>query len=86
MLKESRVHLEPLLEKVQKIKREADRAKELRQEVGHAVGLGGRIMNKSIRPEVAAQARGIGDSIRPTRPRSPVSHPKVSGKQTSLER
>ncbi len=43
-------------------------------------------MNKSITPEVAAQARGIGDSIRPTRPRSPVSPLKVAGKQISLER
>ena len=64
MLKESRVHLEPLSEKVQKIKREADRAKELRHEIGHAVGFSGRVMNKSnIEPEVAAQARDIGDSI-----------------------
>ena len=91
MLKESRVHLEPLSEKVQKIRHEADRAKELREEIGHAVGFRGRIMNKSnITPEVAAQARGIGDSISTiptTRPRSsPGSRPKVAGKQTSLER
>jgi hypothetical protein len=84
MLKESRVHLEPLLEKVQKIKREADRAKELREEIGHVVGLGGRIMNKSITPEVAARARGIGDSIIPTtRPRSPITPPRISEKPTS---
>ena len=63
MLKESRVHLEPLSEKVQKIRQEAKRAKELREKIGHAVGLGGRIMNKSITPEVAAQARDIGDSM-----------------------
>jgi hypothetical protein len=55
MLKESRVHLEPLSEKVQKIRHEADRAKELREEIGHAIGFRGRIMNKSnITPEVAA--------------------------------
>ncbi|WPX98895.1 Putative ankyrin repeat-containing protein [Candidatus Megaera polyxenophila] len=84
MLKESRVHLEPLLEKVQKIKSEADRAKELREEIGHVVGLGGRIMNKSITPEVAARARGIGDSIIPTtRPRSPITPPRISEKPTS---
>ncbi len=39
MFKESRVHLEPLSEKSKKIRREADRAEELRQEIGHAVGL-----------------------------------------------
>ena len=84
MLKESRIHLEPLLEKVQKIKREADRAKELREEIGHVVGLGGRIMNKSITPEVAARARGIGDSIMPTtRPRSPITPPRIPEKPTS---
>ena len=44
-------------------------------------------MNKSnIEPEVAAQARDIGDSISPTRPRSPISPPRVPGKQTFLER
>ena len=46
MLKESRVHLEPLSEKVQKIRQEAKRAKALRGEIGQAVGFGGRIMNK----------------------------------------
>ena len=42
-------------------------------------------MNKSnITPEVAVQARGIGDSIsRPTSPRSsPVFHPKGPDKGT----
>jgi hypothetical protein len=85
MLKESRVHLEPLSEKVQKIRHEADRAKELRQEIGHAVGLGGRIMNKSITPEVAAQARDIGDSISTvptTKPRSSPVSPKGPDKGT----
>ena len=81
MLKESRVHLEPLSEKVQKIRREADRAKELREEIGQAVGFGGRVMNKSnITPEIAAQARGIGEAMRPTRPRSYISPPNVSRK------
>ena len=85
MLKQSGVHLEPLSEKVEKIRQEAKRAKELREEIGHAVGFSGRVMNKSnIGPEVAAHARGIGDSIsRPTRPRSsPVFHPKGPDKGT----
>ena len=85
MLKESRVHLEPLSEKVQKIRQEAKRAKELREKIGHAVGLGGRIMNKSITPEVAAQARDIGDSISTvptTKPRSSPVSPKGPDKGT----
>ena len=85
MLKESRVHLEPLSEKVQKIRQEAKRARELREKIGHAVGLGGRIMNKSITPEVAAQARDIGDSISTvptTKPRSSPVSPKGPDKGT----
>jgi len=85
ILKESKIPIEPILEKAQKIRQEAKRANELREKMRPAVGLARKTINKSnITPEVAAQARGIGDSIsRPTRPRSsPVFHPKGPDKGT----